>query len=387
MSDTKIFSADSHVSEPADLWVERIDKAFQFRAPRMETRERAGKLEDFFIYEGFPPHPVAVGLGAAARAGAAADGESNFSFRDQRKGYRDARPGGWNPAERLKDQDVDGVVGELLHTTLAFRLYWMEDAALQRACFRTYNDWLAEFCSHSPNRLIGVPLLSLYDIDEGVAELKRANKMGLRGAMIWLSPPASCPPYTSKVYDPLWATAQELDTPIVLHEITGGSFESRLSPSAYWREDFSLSNLVRPHEIQRTLGQLILSGVLERFPRLKIISAENGTDWLPYYVARVERTAKGPFSYPTKLSLTPLEYFQRQVYFTYINEPHAVGYRNLLGKENLMFATDYPHSASSWPDSQKIVERDTSDMPLEERRRLIYDNVTKVFNISTPVYA
>src|SRR5438552_7676890 len=127
MSDTKIFSADSHVSEPGDLWLKRIDNEFLFRAPRMETRERNGKLEDFFVYEGFPPHPVAVGLGAAAKTGASRDGEITSTFRDERKGYGDARPGGWDPAERLKDQDQDGVIGEILHTTLAFRLYWMKD--------------------------------------------------------------------------------------------------------------------------------------------------------------------------------------------------------------------------------------------------------------------
>src|SRR5207245_1776526 len=109
------------------------------------------------------------------------------------------------PAERLKDQDVDGVIGEVLHTTLAFRLYWMKDGGLQRACFRTYNDWLAEFCSHSPKRLVGVPLISVYDIPEAVKEIRRSNKLDLKGAMMPLSPPAGCPPYWTETYDPIWA--------------------------------------------------------------------------------------------------------------------------------------------------------------------------------------
>ena len=127
MADYKPYSADSHVSEPGDLWVSRIDKEFQFRAPRLERRERNGRMEDFLIYEGYPPHPVSVGLAAAAGDHDAA------AFRDRGGGYADARPGGWDPTARLKDQDLDGMEGEVLHTTLAFRLFWLQDAALQRA--------------------------------------------------------------------------------------------------------------------------------------------------------------------------------------------------------------------------------------------------------------
>ena len=381
MADYKIFSADSHVSEPADLWVQRIDEEYQFRAPRMEKRERNGKLQDFFIYEGFPPHGVGVGLGAAARTG---PGGSNF--RETGKGYADALSGGWDPAQRLLDQDVDGVEGEILHTTLGFRLFWLEDAGLQRACFRAYNDWLAEFCSHSPSRLVGVPLISLTDMDAAVAELNRCERIGLRGAMVWLSPPSDQPPYSSKYYDPFWAACQEIDTPVVLHEITGGGHESKLSASAYWREDWSMSTLIRPHEVQRTLGTMILSGLFDRFPRLKIISAENGTDWLTWYVGRLRRIDNRiANSFGVQLNERPLEYFKRNVSFTYINEQDIVQNRDIVGVNNLMFATDYPHSASTFPKSQEIVERDMASIPEEEKRKLIHDNVLRIFNIPARV--
>jgi len=375
----KIFSADSHVSEPGDLWVQRIDKELQFRAPRLERREWKDRMEDFFLYEGFPPHPVAVGLGAAGK-----QGDKGESFRETGKGYGDALAGGWDPAARMADQDVDGVDGEVLHTTLAFRLFWLQDAKLQRACFRVYNDWLTEYCSYAPDRLVGVSLISLYDVDEARAELRRAANMGLRGAMVWLSPPVGAPSYASKTYDPFWAEAQDLDMPIVLHENTGGA-ESRLSPSSYWDENMSLGQIVRPHEIQRTLGIIILSGVLERFPRLRVVSTENGTDWLPWWVGRLNRVRSA--SYPTKLSLKPIEYLQRQVHFTYIDEKDAVRNRDLVGVDNLMFATDYPHSAATWPRSQEIVARDTADIPSDERRKLIRDNVLRVFGIRAPVAA
>ena len=383
MSDYKIFSADSHVSEPGDLWVERIDKEFRFRAPRLERRERNGRMEDLWVYEGFPPHPVGVGLGAAARTG-----PGNSSFREEGKGYADALPGGWDPAARLKDMDLDGVEGEVLHTTLGFRLFWIQDPKLLSACFRAYNDWLSEFCSHSPTRLIGVPLISLYDVEEARTELVRCAKMGLRGAMIWLSPPDGYPDYTSHLYDPFWAECQDQDMPLVLHENTGGA-ESRLSPSSYWNPNLSLAAMIRSHEPQRTIAQLIMSGVVERFPRLKFISAENGLDWLPWYVSRVKRARGGATSFGATLSMDPIDYFHRNFFFTYIDNPEAVEYRETIGVDNLMFATDYPHSASTWPKSQDIVQRDvtTWEVSDNEKRRLIHDNVLKVFNIPSPVPA
>ena len=267
MIDYKLFSADSHVSEPPDLWLERIDPAYQFRAPRVETRMKDGRMQDFMVYEGFPPHPVSVGLASAAK-----DGNKN-QYTESGQGYRAALTGGWDPVARLVDQDIDGVEAEILHCTLCFRLFWLQDAALQRACFTAYNDWLAEYSSHAPKRLIGVPCISLHDIDLAVQELHRTAKMGLRGAMIWLSPPAGAPAYDSPFYDKFWAAAQELGMPMVLHGITGGA-ESRYSVN-YWDPIAVISRVVAP----RSGAHLCqLSGVLERFPGLKLICAENGTD-------------------------------------------------------------------------------------------------------------
>ena len=197
MADYKIFSGDSHMSEPGNLWVERIDEEFRWRAPRVEKRERNGKMEDVFLYEGWPPHPVGVGLGAAAYVDEPRSNGNIEGYRAEGKGYEDARASGWDPAERLKDQDIDGVDGEVLYTTLGFRQFWIRDPRLQRACFRVYNDWLSEFCSYSPNRLIGLALISMYDIDEARAELRRAAKLGHHGAMIGTTPPPECPPYYS----------------------------------------------------------------------------------------------------------------------------------------------------------------------------------------------
>src|SRR6266436_1557590 len=170
MAELRVISADSHVMEPADLWQARLDKKFRDQAPRVVKNENRAGFS--FTAPGMTPFPAAGGF---------AIGKSGDELKEHlTKGYEAARPSGWDPAERLKDQDVDGVEAEVLYTTLGMRLFSLEDAALQRACFRAYNDWLAEFCSFNPKRLVGNALVSLEDIGEGIKELERCARIGLR---------------------------------------------------------------------------------------------------------------------------------------------------------------------------------------------------------------
>jgi uncharacterized protein len=385
MADRKIYSGDSHMSEPGNLWVERIDKEFRWRAPRIEKRERNGKIEDVFLYEGWPPHPVGVGLGAAAYV----DHQRTevAGYRAEGKGYEDARPSGWDPAERLKDQDIDGMEGEVLYTTLGFRQFWIRDPRLQRACFRVYNDWLSEYCSYNPNRLVGLALISMYDVDEARAELRRSAKLGHKGVMIGTTPPPECPPYYHSLYDPFWAEAQELDLTLVWHENTGGDESRVASSSSYWDENNTIGPLIRPHEVQRALGQVVVSGVLERYPRLRLVIAEQGTDWIPFYLRRFERLKAGKTSYGNTLEQKPIEYVRRQVFWTYTHDPELIQERDLTGVDNLLFASDFPHSASCWPRSQQTIEGIMSGVPDSEVNKMVYDNTLKVFNIPAPVLA
>src|ERR1700736_6855138 len=156
--DMRVISAASHMMEPADLWETRLDNKFRDRAPKV-IKSESGKGY-LFIAPGVRPFPVAGGFGI---------GKSGEELKEHlKKGYEAARPSGWDPAERLKDQDVDGVEAEVLYATLGMPLFNLNDAELQRACFRIYNGWLAEFCSYNPKRLIGLALISLEDIGEGV---------------------------------------------------------------------------------------------------------------------------------------------------------------------------------------------------------------------------
>jgi predicted TIM-barrel fold metal-dependent hydrolase len=372
MAEPGYISSDSHMSEPVTLWTERMDKKFGDRAPHMEPVHN-GVEGAWWVYEGYPPHDLAVGVAAGKSR---TDEERNEFMKSG--GYADARPGGWDPAERLKDMAQDGVIGEVLYTTLGFRLFWLLDAELQRECFRVYNDWLSEYCSYAPDRLKGLGLISLYDPVLGAQELERCAKMGLKGAMIWVTPPED-QPYHLSMYDVFWAKAQELDMKISLHPPTGMDRPKY----EFAREMRPLRSTVAAQEVQRALTIIISSGVLERFPTLQVISAEYGVGWVPFWLGRVNQSAgTGPSrrgGFETKLTMKPAEYFARQVFVTYIDDEVGIKYRHDIGLDRIMWSSDYPHAASTWPKSADYINRDFAGAPESEEYQIVRGNVSALY--------
>jgi len=373
MAEYPLLDADSHVSEPLNLWQERLPAKYRDRAPRM-LKEHEGKPGAWWlIEEGREPHNVILGFGANKTLEELQQFLKGFS-------YAGAHRGGWDPAQRVKDMDQDGVTGDVLYTTLGFRMFWIRDAGFQRACFQVYNDWLAEFCSYSPRCLKGLGLISLYDPKQGAEDLEECAKKGLAGGLIWASPPDELPFY-SEVYNSFWKAAQELRMPLSLHEFAG--FER-----IYWEstaEKRTVANAVASHEVETTFATFILSGILERFPRLRIISAELNCGWLAYFLHRMDRAfdSRGvrlqgsPF--PTKLTMRPSEYFRRQLYATFIDDPYGLAHRHEIGVDNLLWSSDFPHSATFWPHSREKIAKDFHGIGEEDKRKILCENVAKLY--------
>ncbi len=366
----KIIDADAHMCELPNLWVERIDRQFRDRAPRV-VKDPNGKKGSFFICEKLPPMRV---------SGAFAAGQT-FDKKFMEAGIEDALPGGWDPAERLKDMERDGVEAAVLYTTFGFVLFQIEDAALQEACFHVYNNWLAEFCSYAPQKLAGLALIPLFDVERGRRELERCQKMGLRGALIWASPPED-QPYSLPKYDSFWATAQDLDMPLSLHLATGRRKESRIDESNM--AEFWVNLVARPHEIQHSLLMLIFSGILERFPRLKFVSAENDVAWVPHLLERADKYFRRlKQGYNVDFTLKPSEYFKRQMYATFIDDPLGLKtYHHLGSADNIMWSTDYPHQASTFPRTQEVFESMFQGVPEEDKRKIVRDNAAKLYGFT-----
>jgi len=371
-----LFDADSHVSEPLNLWRERLPAKYRDIAPHMETEYKGRPGAWWHIEADREPHNVILGFGANKTIEELQEFLKGFS-------YAGAHRGGWDPAQRLNDMDRDGVTGDVLYTTLGFRMFWIKDAGFQRACFQVYNDWLAEFCSHAPKRLKGLALISLYDPKLAAQDLAECKKNGLSGAVIWASPPDELPFY-DEVYDPFWAAAQELAMPLSLHEFAGFQWVDWDS-SAKKR---TVAMGINSHEVERTFSTLILSGVLERFPRLKVVSAELNCGWLPYFLRRIDerfqtrgvRSQGSPFS--TKLTLKPSEYFRRQLYATFIDDTFGITHRHDIGVDNMLWSSDFPHSATFWPNSQEKIAEDFRDVGAMDRSKILVQNTAGLYGFN-----
>jgi predicted TIM-barrel fold metal-dependent hydrolase len=370
--------------EPADLWESRLDKKFRDHAPKV-VKSETGKGY-LFIAPGVRPFPVAGGFGI---------GKSGEELKEHlKKGYEAARPSGWDPAERIKDQDIDGVQAEVIYTTLGMPLFGLDDDPLRRACFSVYNDWVGEFRSYNPKRLHPVALISLDDIPLAVEELGRCAKMGLKGAMIWGVPPED-KPYYSDIYDPFWAAASEMKMPLSLHVITQRDQKGRKKDGEK-REEVKDANQIlgggikmligtmQPiYQVQRTLSSFIFGKVFERHPNLRIVSAENDTGWIAHFMYRSDHFYGkfGTMKEETQLKMQPSDYVRRNIWATFQDDAIGPMTYRFFGEDNYMWASDFPHTDSTWPHSRKVIKQDFEGVPEEVTRKIVCDNAAKLYGI------
>lgn len=355
-----LISADSHVVEPAGVFVDHIEAKYRDRAPKI-VRDSKG-LDTFFSEGNWYGSP-----GLMCGAGR----------RDTGKTLEDVYPGSYDPHARLKEIAADGIDAEVLYTSVGMRIYAMQDAELRRACFAAYNNWLAGFCSAYPDRFKGIAMVDLTDVGGAVAEMRRARKIGLSGVMI-SDDPARPELYSSMDLDPFWAVAEELQMPVSLHVATGAQWKM---PEAYTY----ISVIFSPLAIQRALVMMVFGGVFLRFPKLKVVSVEGEASWaisvcqrMDYLFGR-EHTAFAR-EYPIKgKGMLPSEYFHRNIAMTMIWDRPAIQAHEYIGTEAMMWSTDYPHRSSTWPKSKQVLEGLFQGMPDDVTRKIKADNVAALY--------
>ncbi|MGE0800714.1 MAG: amidohydrolase family protein [Lautropia sp.] len=359
----RVISADSHLMEPRDLWEKTLIPKFGDRAPRRMS-EYKGEKGNFFnmVYRVYrlKDSPVETNEIQALQSAA-----------------------GHDPAARVRFQDMAMLDAEVLHATTTSHIMHALDVPVVEAAASVFNDWSAEFCSHDPKRLIGVGAIPTFNIPWAVNEVKRIRQKGLRGAMITLGlPEDKYPPYRDPAYDPLWAAAQDLDMPITLHAIAGRvpdpiHFEPKdlgKLPGTYISLMFEMLPIVA--------GEFIFGGILDRFPKLKLVLGEFEVSWVPLYnfrLARIQTIMKSRGVTPLKMDA--VDYMKTRVWHGMVNDPYAPQVRELAGVSQIMWGSDYPHGRSIGIEAQDVLPKIFEGVPPDEQERIIGGNVAHVYSI------
>lgn len=348
-----VIDADGHVLEPPDLWEKYIEPKFRADCPKLITTEEGGEI---FKYEGDDAFDLSrgkkrVSLGALGTIGARSGG-----IVSRKVPYLEGKKGGFDPHARIPDMDAEGIDAAFLYPSLGLLVGGIKAPDLAAAVCRAYNRWLADYCRPYRDRLFGAAMLPMQSVEMAVQELRyAANELGFRTGFIRPNPHNGRVLHNPE-YDPLWAEAQEVGFSIGIH---GGS-ESALPTLGMDRFDkgFAVRHTVaHTFEMMAAAISLIMCGVCDRFPGLKVAFLESGGGWIAGLLDRMDRHFDDVGMNDTKLSMRPSDIFRRQCFISF--EPVEGSLKHLaeyIGSENILWATDYPH-ADGFPDAPNMIKR------------------------------
>jgi uncharacterized protein len=380
----QVIDADTHLTEPPDLWTARMPTRFRDRAPHVARHEPSGALR------------WRIGDHWCSLVG-------NYSMAGWKEfppscppTLEEAHPGAYDARARLAHMDSVGVYAQVLYpNVIAFEghaFLALADAELRLACVRTWNDYQSEFASVAPERFVLLAMLPFWDVDASLAELRRCHAMGHRG-VLWASTleKHGFPEFPDPHWDPLYALAEELELSINFHVGVGNTaeeIEQAMDRDAYDPAANAARSTMSFVGNVRTLSTLLTCGLLERFPRLNFVSVESGFGYLPFLLDSLDwqwRNSGAGGRYPERL--LPSEYFFRQVYGTFWFEQAALP---LLPRyqDNVMFETDFPHPTclhagpgSHAPMPDEVVRRDTEILGEDVMRKVLHDNAARVYHV------
>jgi predicted TIM-barrel fold metal-dependent hydrolase len=389
----KAISADGHVNEPPTLWVENLPEKFRDRGPRIiETPKTKGHA---WIMEG-QQRPSVMGFSSmyfrsSKRFDRASLVEGFKNIKDRGVRYEDLFPGSYDPAARVEEIIEDKTDAEVIFNgvgTVWNGIKLCADKELALACFKVYNDWIADFQAYAPERFVCNGTLPTTGIDDALAELHRCHDLGLRTVQLESYPSGSFT-YPTPEDDRFWAAAVELGMPINVHTqffFPAGDLGSKLSAEGVADKGKRAAKFgldVQAGSFPVILWRMTQSGVFERFPDLALIGTEVQTGWVPYYLERFDDSVlrnRREWGLP----LLPSEYFRRNVSVVYIVDEIGAHNRYDIGVANIMWGPDFPHSSSAWPVDyelgREILER--AGCSESEIERIMWKNAADIYKLT-----
>jgi len=372
-----VISADCHVDLiwlPPDLFTANAPAAHRDRMPYVADGPRGKE----WVTKNGASFGLMNGMGSAGRL--YEPGKIHRSDRMASTGlYADGQKGIrrlTDPDLRLKEQDRDGVQAEVLYGILGATSRLNDDEAAG-TMLRIYNDWLADFCGHHPERFAGLACIPNHDTEAAVAEIERVARRGnVRGLEIArkYDMTALWDPW----WNPVWDAIAASGLPVHFHTIGGArrDFSKLTGKTLLAARAASISNFQM--HMADVLMSVIFAGVLEHRPTMKMVIGEAGTGWIPYILDRMDAEWEDQFK-DLDLKMRPSEYWYRQCYATYQSDPVGVKLLEELGEDNIMWGSDFPHPDGVWPDSQEYIQKELGHLPEAIRKKIVCDNAAKLY--------
>ena len=380
-----VVDADTHLTEPHDLWTSRAPKGWEDRVP--QVRDVKGRAMWSIGGEIF-----GVAMGAAV---VLPDGTKSVGTEFMRFEIDEVHPGASEVKPRLAVMDELGIYAQIVYPNVVGfggqRFADIADPELKLLCATIYNDAMAELQDESGQRMFPMAVVPWWDIDTAVAEVARAHAMGLRGVNTNSDPQnEGLPDLADRHWDPLWEVCADLRMPVNFH--IGGSatttswFGSMPWPSLDGERKLAVGSLMIMIGNFRTMANLLLSGVLERHPTLQVVSVESGLGWIPFLIEGLDYEVNECAPHISDhLSMKPSEYFRRQVHVCYWFERDSMrGALAALGPDNILFETDFPHPTCLYPDPLAHAEIGLADVSSDVRRKLLSTNAAELYRIPLP---
>lgn len=377
-----IIDADTHVTETPDLWTSRAPARMRDRVPRVRTDANGSQR-------------WVLGSRTLASAGMTATAGVG-SFKNPPKTYEQMHPGAYDARARLKYMDEMGIWAMVMYPNVggfgAQQFLKLDDPELMLTCVQIYNDWQTEWASADSRRLLPITSTPFWDVAAAVKEVRRCAAMGHKGILFTGEPQYFDQPLLGDPHwNPLWEVAVELDLPISFHigsgDMAEGLVKSRVAAYGKMAAFTELAvDIFLRNGLQ--LNDLLMSGVLVRYPQIKFVSVESGIGWIPFVLEAMDYQFQGNSvaeEHP-EFDLLPSEYFRRNVYACYWFEQTAP--RRLIDKigvDNVLFETDFPHPTSLYGDEVHArIKGGLSDCDESVRRKILWENARKLYKVIGP---
>jgi uncharacterized protein len=368
-------SVDDHVQEHPGVWTQRLSKAkWGDRIPHVE---RQADGTEMWVVDG-----QKVDLPGVALAGAAMPDRAREPQR-----WDEVPKVAYVPAERLTAMNVDGVDYSVLYPIVAGlageTFGRLTDPELELACVQAYNDWLIEEWASVSPRFIPQCLVPLFPVEATVNEIKRAVAKGHRGVIYPAVPMMlrDVPHINEPVYDPVWATCQDLDIPVCFH--AGATRAIQFPPYQGFSPELAaaMEAITRPVSSVLIVANFLYSRILFRFPKLKVVFAETSLAWGAYELELADHQFERQRLHTEGYDMLPSELFRRQCSLTGWFDKTGLQTRQYIGVDNLLWSTNFPQGTSTWPNTREVIGRCFEGIPDNERRQILADNAAKLYKL------